>query len=325
VAQNVTLRSSTARGPSVSVVIPTRDRCRHLLTSLQSALGQLEPDLEIVVVDDGSRDGTSDMVGRLVLPGLRLVRNDPPRGESGARNRGIAEARGDWVAFLDDDDLWAPTKIGRQLQAMHEARRQWAYAGDVVVDSELRVLYGAPPPDPDEVLKELPHYNSVPAGASNVIVSAEFLRRAGLFDPALKRTADWDMWLRLAQLGPPACVREPLVAIRVHPGNTSRDMSVMFGELHVLARRYGISVDRARHYRWAAWEALRDARRWQAVRYYAAAVAEGDIPSVGRAAVALLGRARTETGAQETPWMRDARGWIDRIAPPADLTGPPAP
>lgn len=302
--------------PDVSVVIPTRDRRRRLSLALRSAVAQRNVKLEIVVVDDGSRDGTSEMVARLGDPRIRLVRHESPKGESGARNAGIAEARGRWIAFLDDDDVWAPEKLARQLQVLLATGREWAYSGDVVVDGSLRILYGAPPPPPEALLRSLGGHNSVPAGASNVIASSTLLSRVGPFDRELRRTADWDMWLRLARAGPPAWVRAPLVANCVHPANMSRDMKVMFLELDVLARRHGIRVDRARHYRWAAWGALRERQRWAAVRCYARAVGAGDLRSVGRAVVALtcppVARPERHDG---DAWTREARAWVDELAP----------
>lgn len=319
--------SETARErerPVVSIVIPTRDRCRRLFVAVRSALAQRAVNFEVVVVDDGSQDDTAHMITGLGASRVRLVRNESPQGESGARNRGLAEARGTWVAFLDDDDLWAPDKLNRQLQALRETGREWAYAGDVTVDGELRILSGAPPPPPEQVMKLLGRHNSVPAGASNVIVKSEVLSRVGPFDRGLKRTADWDMWLRLARVGPPAWVCSPLVAICMHPGNMSRDMPVMFRELDVLARRYGIRVDRARHYRWAAWTALLEGRRWNALRYYARAVGDGDVRSVGRAAVALLRPHRQRIGTTKADaWTREARRWLDDLARCEDAYVPP--
>ncbi|WP_410960042.1 hypothetical protein, partial [Salmonella sp. SAL4434] len=88
--------------------------------------------------------------------------------------------------FLDDDDVWAPDKLKGQLQAILETRRDWAYAGDVVIDSELRVLHGAPPPRPEELMESLQRHNAVPASASNVIASSELLSRVGPFDVCLR-------------------------------------------------------------------------------------------------------------------------------------------
>ena len=123
----------------------------------------------------------------------------------------------------------------------------------------------------------------MPAGASNVIVSSRLLAEVGPFDGGLRRTADWDMWLRLARHGPPAWVRSPLVANCIHGTNMFKDMTILFQELDVLARRHQIPVDRARHYRWAAWHALVDGQRWKALRYYGGAIRQGDLRSIGRA------------------------------------------
>jgi glycosyltransferase involved in cell wall biosynthesis len=307
--------AQVVENPLVSVVIPTRNRCRRLFMTLRSALAQRDVNLEIVVVDDGSQDETYKMVTDLGDARIRLVRNESPRGESGARNRGLEQTRGMWVAFLDDDDLWAPDKLNRQLQVLLDTRREWAYTGDVLVDGELRILGGAPPPPPEQLMTSLRCHNSVPSGASNVVVSSKLLSRVGPFDPRLKRTADWDMWLRLARDGPPAWVCRPLVANCIHSANMSRDMTVMFQELDVLARRHGIPVDWARHYRWAAWGALMDGQRWKALRYYAGAIAAGDLRSIGRAAIALLGPMGAGAGIKKTDaWTTEARTWIDELA-----------
>jgi glycosyltransferase involved in cell wall biosynthesis len=310
-----------AQVPEISVIVPTRDRAERLGRTLRSVLVQRQVDLELIVVDDGSMDGTTRLLSRIEDPRLRMTRNAVPVGESGARNHAIAESRGRWVAFLDDDDLWAPDKLARQLDVLRMTKRAWAYTGDVVVDEEWRVLEGGPPPPPDEVAASLSRYNSVPSGASNVVVAATVLSQVGPFDQGLRRTADWDMWLRLLEVGLPACVPSPLVANCVHPGNMSRHMKLLFKELDVIAERHRIRVDRARHYRWAAWSALLDGRRGLAIAYYAKAVSEGDLRSVGRLPVALLAPGLIATknrglrpSAVEDPWIREARAWLEPVA-----------
>jgi glycosyltransferase involved in cell wall biosynthesis len=192
---------------------------------------------------------------------VRLVHNEVAMGESVARNRGISEAGRAWVAFLDDDDLWAPDKLASQLDALRTTGRAWAYGGEVVVDEDLVVLSGSPPPSPEQVASALVRYNAVPGSASNVVVASELLARVGGFDPGLRRTPDWDMWLRLSREGLPAVVDRPIVAICIHPGNMSRDMDVMFRELLKIQLGTG-SRYRPRHHRWAAWTSpRRPARR----------------------------------------------------------------
>lgn len=303
--------------PTVSVVIPTRDRRERLRLALRSALEQRDVDLEVVVIDDGSSDGSSAMVETVADPRVRLVRNDVAQGESAARNRGIAEATSPWIAFLDDDDLWAPEKLSRQLAALVESGRSWAYGGEVLVDEGLHVLGGSPPPPPEQVAADLSRYNAVPGSASNVIVASDALARVGPFDVGLRRTPDWDMWLRLRREGLPAAVDRPTVALSVHPGNASRDMSTLFGELDLLAARHGIVVDRARHLRWAAWTSLVEGRRLDAARGYVRAAGSGDPSSVLRALVALLpappevlARARKPPGGRDEAWVDQARAWL---------------
>ena len=116
----------------VSVIIPTRNRSKLLELSLRSVLWQRSVDFETIVVDDGSTDDTPRML-RSLGDRIRVFRHERSQGVSAARNRGIAEARGEWVAFLDDDDLWAPDKLELQLQALRRDDRRWAYAGAVEI------------------------------------------------------------------------------------------------------------------------------------------------------------------------------------------------
>jgi glycosyltransferase involved in cell wall biosynthesis len=305
----------------VSVVIPTRSRCRQLEIALRSALVQRDVDLEILIVDDGSADATERMVRSISDPRVRFLKRAVSGGVSVARNIGIAEARGRWIAFLDDDDVWAPTKLTRQLEVMSRSGRMWSYTGEVMVDSELRIFAGGPPPPPDEVVRLLEYHNSVPAGASSVVVHADALSVAGAFDPELTSSEDWDMWIRLGRAEAPDWVCSPLVAVSYHRQNASGDMDAMLRQLDVVAERYGITVDRVRHYRWAAWQALLASRRADAIRYYARAVRAGDVGSLGRATVAILrpsyANRRTRSadpGDDRDSWIVEARAWLDARA-----------
>jgi glycosyltransferase involved in cell wall biosynthesis len=308
--------------PDVSVVVPPHNRGGLLTLTLRSALRQHGVDLEVVVVDDGSTDGTAGLVERLADPRVRIVRHATPLGVSSSRNAGIAEARCPWVAFLDDDDLWAPDKLALQLRAANAAHRAWVYAGSVNVDHRLRILEGGPPPPPERVPELLRRYNPVPAGASNVVVRADSLARLGGFDPGLRRTEDWDLWIRLAHDGPPAAVPRPLVAYRMHPrSNAFVDTAEILTETAVIEQRHGIPVDHAAHYRRAAWISLRAGRRWQAAGYYAQAIRRGDLRSLARAVVGLTypgvastRRHRRLRGDSEVAqWQADAQRWLDQL------------
>ena len=105
-------------GAPVGVVIPTRDRRDLLAATLDSVLAQRDVQVEVVVVDDGSRDGTADWLRSLDDPRVRVLRNETAIGTGAARNRGLHEVTADLVAFVDDDDLWAPDKLARQVAAI---------------------------------------------------------------------------------------------------------------------------------------------------------------------------------------------------------------
>jgi GT2 family glycosyltransferase len=306
--------------PLVSVVVPSHNRARLLRRTLQSILRQRMTDLEVIVIDDGSSDDTATIAAG-ADPRMRLLRNSTSGGVSKARNRGIAEAFGEWVAFCDDDDLWSPEKLARQLEAAENAHREWAYAGDVNVDDTLRILSGGPPPSPDEVIALLPRWNPVASGGSNVIVRSRVLAKVGGFDPTLRRTEDWDLWIRIARTGPPAWVCEPLVAYRFHPGNVVGTPGEMVDEARRLAARHAIPVDMTAMHRRAAWAALRGGRRLLAARHYAHACARGDVRSLGRAALALFhpnvgGDGLFGLLRRDDAWVAQAERWLGAFAAP---------
>jgi glycosyltransferase involved in cell wall biosynthesis len=297
-----------------TVIIPTRDRPDLLALTLQTVLWQEGVETEILVVDDGTEPGTAELVRQVGDNRVRLLRNSGPRGVGGARNTGIAAAQGQWIAFLDDDDLWAPRKLAAQLAMAEGSGAAWVYAGDVTVDEELRVIGGAPPPAPKTVVTELQRHNAVPAGSSNVIVRRHVLDTVGRFDPQLRTSEDWDLWLRLAATSAPACVPQPLVALRTHRRMASRGVQQLLADIETVSRRHNIRVDRARHERWAAWMCLEEGHRGRALYHYTRAILAGNLASIGRAAVAVVypqvARRRT---VRMDDWAREAQRWLDAL------------
>jgi glycosyltransferase involved in cell wall biosynthesis len=204
----------------ISVIVPTRNR-RELLQrhALTAALGQEDVELEVIVVDDGSTDGTAEAVGALGDDRVTVVRHESSRGLAAARNAGIAVAAGTWLAFLDDDDVWSPSKLRTQLDAAAETGVEWVYADTVVVDERLQVFEADDFPPPEHIPQLLLTGNHVPGGGSCVVARSAAIRELGGFDDELLFFTDWDMWLRLAQRGLPAACSEVLVARLVHPTN----------------------------------------------------------------------------------------------------------
>ncbi len=307
--------------PDVSVVIPTRDRRDLLLRTLGAVRAQAGVQVEIVVVDDGATDGTSEAVAALCDERIVLLRSATPGGVSSARNRGCHAASADWIAFLDDDDLWAPEKLARQLAALQHSGRQWAFSGSVSFTTADGIIAGCAPPAAESVVAMLPQRNCVPAGASNVIVHRTLLQAAGDFDTRLRHMADWDLWIRFGTRALPAVVDAPDVAYRLHDGNASADAAVIEHELALLTERHveargGAPLDRAFALRWVAWNQLRVGQRPAAARSYVRAVAAGDVRSAARAVAALVDPgvvARVMRASLDAAWVAPARHWLTAI------------
>ena len=273
-------------------MIPTRDRWplleRH---ALASALAQQDVELEVVVVDDRSSDDTGARVAAIADSRLRVVANTGAGGAASARNTGIAVARGEWVAFLDDDDLWSPRKLRAQLDAVGAAG--WSYTGALVVDAALRPIDVLPLAAPDGLAEALRHGNVVGGGGSTVMVRTTVLNELGGFDPALFYVEDWDLWLRLAEHCPAVACEDLLVATVDHPQRALfRDRRrVARGIEQLLARSGGTRDDLQAAAEWLANEHVRGGRRLTAATLYGRAALRYRSPGNAVAAVgAAFGR-----------------------------------
>ncbi len=214
--------------PAVSVVIPTYNRRNWICATVESALAQTVTDLEVIVVDDGSSDGTADLLTSTFANRIRVERLPHNQGRSTARNVGWAIARGDLVAFLDSDDLWLPAKLQRQIPCFDNPDVVLVHCRVGKTDHTGCRL--------DEESRNLEHefdlartrgygYGGITETwcrmyTSAVVVRRELLRTTGGFDARLSNFEDWDLLWRIARLGKVATVEETLVLHRIHSGNT---------------------------------------------------------------------------------------------------------
>lgn len=307
--------------PTVSVVVPTRNRSRLLAMTLRSVLDQRGVDLEVIVVDEASNDDTAAAIAGLADPRVRVLYHQKPLGVSSARNSGAGEARGEWLAFVDDDDLWAPDKLVRQLDAAQTVGRDWAYTGSVSVTDRGQILSGRPPLAPEEVTAALRRYNAIPGGGSNVVVRRRTWQHAGQFDTRLRNTEDWEMWIRLAKHGPPACVSRPLLAYRVHTSNSSLDVSEIVRGAKLIESLHDTKVDWGLLHRWMAESCLRKGQRRAAFRQFLVAAGRGQLSGVASDVAAILRRrvARhvrsvdAESASSGDAWIAEAARWLTQI------------
>ena len=262
--------------------------------ALASALSQEQVEIEVLVIDDGSDDGTS--LARLESVAderVRVLRHGERRGQAHALNTGVREARGEWVAFLDDDDLWAPQKLHAQLAAAEARGADFVYGSIVIVDERVRPLEAFPTPAPDRV-RDLLRTHNVLRTPSSVAAKTELVRSLGGLDEELNELTDWDFFIRLADAGRAAACDDVVIAYYVHPQNRRvRDDCDVEAEFAYFARKHGNGnggVERGGFERWVAMGQLRSGNRVAAARtYLAAGVRHRDGGSVARAAAALAG------------------------------------
>ena len=245
-----------AGAPEVSVVVPTHDRADLLPRLLRSILGQQGVDLELIVVDDGSSDDTPAVLAGCADPRLRVLRHPTARGVAAARNLGTEHARGRWVAWCDDDDVWAPDKLHLQLQALTASPgARWCNGGSAYVDADLRLTRVRRCPVPETVATDLLRVNAVTGGGSGVLADRELALSLGGFDTGLAMYADWDMWARLAHAAPLAVVDLPLVGYVEHASGMSQrglhlaleELTALEASLARLARQSGTTPRLDRH------------------------------------------------------------------------------
>jgi glycosyltransferase involved in cell wall biosynthesis len=210
--------------PKVSVVIPTYNRAAKVCAGIKSVLAQRFTDLEVIVVDDGSSDNTGQVLGEKFGERIRYF-VQPNRGASVARNKGIEEARGEWIAFLDSDDLWEAEKLQWQMKALEKygPRCGACYTDTSFFNhSETRTMFqlaeneyrhNGTMGESENVMERLVR----PGGAgmlvclSSLVVRAEVVRKSGGFDPTLLYSQDSELMFRLAMQTGFCYVNLPLV------------------------------------------------------------------------------------------------------------------
>lgn len=187
--------------PTISVVLPTHNRLTTLGRAIQSVLAQSFSQIELIVVDDGSTDGTAEFLRASVKgPRVRVIMHSAPRGPGAARNAGVRAARADWVAFQDSDDVWWPQKLERQWQCRLENPRLdliCCYARDLdAMGSEVR----ARTVDIEALRRDAATYLLEPLRfiTPTWLVRKKVLEQAGGFLEDLQSTEDWELCLRLS-------------------------------------------------------------------------------------------------------------------------------
>ncbi len=210
-------------GVKISVVIPAYNAAAFLPRCLESVLAQTLKPEEVIVVDDGSTDNTAALAAEL---GARVI-SQPNGGLSAARNTGIRNASCEWIALLDADDMWAPTKLERQAACIRP-ETVLVYTGVRNFDDN-GVRSASPATAVTSALKMIRY--RTPFSSSSVLARREMLMLDGGFREDIRACEDWEMWFRLRQLGEFEAVADPLTDYYVYPDSLSANPQRMLQAL----------------------------------------------------------------------------------------------
>lgn len=248
-----------ATAPLVSVIIPTRNRVKLLSRSVASVLGQSYQNLELIVVNDASTDDSREVLAAMTDPRLRIINHATNKGAAAARNVGISMARGEFIAFQDDDDVWLVHKLERQVAALRTKSQQpdWCICGNIRVTktgckyiggefyrSQIDFSQGIGQRGSDWGLIATPGW----------LVRSELLKRTGSFDERIRSWDDWELGIRLAREGRLIFVDEPLwIQDWVSGGGLTKAQHIRANDLQIIMEKHGdMWKDRpkvlARHY-----------------------------------------------------------------------------
>lgn len=182
----------------ISVIIPAYNAEKTILETIQSLQQQTFSDFELIVINDGSTDQTVELLSTIEDSRIKIFSYENG-GLPGARNRGIARATGEYVTFIDADDLWTPDKLELQLAALQQHPEAGvAYSWTAFINEKSEFLYVWEPLFYEgDVYRQLLVKNFISSG-SNILVRRQFIEKAGEFDSSLKSAEDWDYYLRLA-------------------------------------------------------------------------------------------------------------------------------
>ena len=213
--------------PQVSIIIPAYNSMSFLPQTLESVLHQTYTNFEVIVVNDGSQDEIEDWISTVTDPRLKYIaqRNQGP---AAARNTGIANAHGTYIAFLDADDLWHPQKLEKQaavLERNPEVGLVYSWVGSVDeagnIKDKIRKSYAE-----GNVWQKIIEHNIIECG-SNPMVRRACFEKLGVFEPQTEYAQDWQMWLKIASIYQFKVIQEPLIYYRAHGENRSKKWWLM--------------------------------------------------------------------------------------------------
>lgn len=226
--------------PKVSVMIPTHNRSTLLRVAIQSVLQQTFQDFETVVVDDASNDNTEEVVNSFADQRIKYIRHKTNQGEATTRNTGLKNGKGEYIAFLDDDDEWLPDKLQKQVAILDHSPKEvgGVNTGWVTIDGATgRILTRKLPSKKGNIFPEL-LYHQYYLAPSSLMLRKSCIDKVGCFDESIPFGLDHDMWLRIAKEFQFECIEEPLMKYRIHEKRLTRNFNLVIAGREKFVEKY---------------------------------------------------------------------------------------
>lgn len=234
----------------MSILLTCFNHVRYLPACVDGVRNQTFQDYEVIVLDDGSMDGSREWITENLAPapGWKVVFNEKNLGTYATLNVGLQDAQGDFIAVLNDDDLWAPTKLERQLELFERSSKTglvhtdgWFIDGQGERQEGSPLGFEFPRTENGDVLLALMYANKIIASAA--LVKRECFDRLGHFNEAYFGSGDWEMWYRIAEAYEVGYVNEPLTFYRVHGANASHKLDRIWKDDQMLREWIALRTD----------------------------------------------------------------------------------
>lgn len=228
--------------PLISVIIPSYNSGKFLNEAIESAVNQTYKNLEIIIVNDGSSDNTEKIAKEWQFKDSRVkyFKHQQNKGLAAARNTGIKNSKGEYLAFLDADDIWLPKKVEIQLKKIKELEADLVFSNWYVVESnknkKVKPFDSSPLRNKENLVCSLIRKNFI--SPSTVLLKKSALKKVGLFDENLCSSEDYDLWLRFVLEGMEiGFCEDPLIYLRKHSEQMSKNIYKMrISRLQVLKK-----------------------------------------------------------------------------------------
>lgn len=234
--------------PTISVIIPIYNGEKTIQETIESVLNQTWSDLELIAIDDGSQDSTLDILAKIKDPRLKVF-SYPNAGQAASRNRGIVHAGGEYIAFIDADDLWTSDKLELQLKALQESpQASVAYSWTDCIDESGQFLRrGSYITVNGDAYAKLLLIDFLENGSS-VLIRKQVLDAVGGFDESLPPAEDWDLWLRVALRYHFVAIPRSQILYRVSANSASANVWRMESScLQVIERAFASAPNELQH------------------------------------------------------------------------------